>query len=259
MKKLLAFEFRKLFASKSFYICTLLMMVLVVISSLITKFMDNMTGSLAAQGVSIALEKVSHSGIYTAMTANSGNNISLIIAIFTALFVCNDFSQGTIKNVISRGYTRTQVFASKLIAVLCAVLIMFIMSFLTGFLCGSIIWKTAGSFESSYISVIAAQIFAVAAMGIMFFAASALVPQKGAAIGIGIGVSIGVPILFSLLDLVIKSKKITLSSYWIDTALSNVSALKVSSSVMTHSVICAAVYFVLFGFLSWLFMQKKEV
>ena len=56
-----------------------------------------------------------------------GNNLGLIMPIFAALVLCKDFSQGTIRNKIICGKTRTQIFLSMLIT--CAIVMCVVMFF----------------------------------------------------------------------------------------------------------------------------------
>ncbi len=49
----------------------------------------------------------------------------MFAGIVTALLVCDDYEQQTIKNIYARGYSRSQVYFSKLISVFLAVTVMF--------------------------------------------------------------------------------------------------------------------------------------
>ncbi|MDR1354027.1 MAG: ABC transporter permease [Oscillospiraceae bacterium] len=48
-----------------------------------------------------------------------GSDVCLICVLFASVFFASEFSQGTIKNVISKGYTKAQVYLSKFL--LCCV------------------------------------------------------------------------------------------------------------------------------------------
>lgn len=108
MRKLLQFEFRKLRQQKSFYICCFLLIVFVLLSALLNKIIlehsaDPIQAPTGTDGITSAL---------------ASGNITLIIGIFTALFVCEDFTDGIIKNIYAKGYSRNKVYFSKLIVVL---------------------------------------------------------------------------------------------------------------------------------------------
>ena len=103
MNNLIKFEFRKLFKSKSFYICLLICIGLVLLSGLTTKIMVE------------SREVIDLPSKYSMLQgAVSFGNITLISAIYTALFVCEDESSNTLKNIYAKGYTRGNVFISKL-------------------------------------------------------------------------------------------------------------------------------------------------
>ena len=44
-------------------------------------------------------------------------NFTTFVMVFALVYVCNEFSQGTIKNYIALGYTRTKIYLSKLIKI----------------------------------------------------------------------------------------------------------------------------------------------
>lgn len=50
---------------------------------------------------------------------STGSNVGLVIPIFAGAIVCKDFSMGTIRNKIIRGYSRTQIYMSHFITSSC--------------------------------------------------------------------------------------------------------------------------------------------
>lgn len=105
MKNLLKFEFHKLFKQKSFYICTIIMLVLSFFSILLNKSLAN------NPELNMAMPMVMSS----LLTAVNSSNFTMICGIFIALFVCTDYDQQTIKNVYSRGFSRSKVYFAKYI------------------------------------------------------------------------------------------------------------------------------------------------
>ena len=89
------FEMHKLKKQKSFYICTLIMVALLFLSAITTKALVNGSPEYAAQ--------FKGSGIDSMIGALGNCSFLLIAGIFTALTVCEDYEQQTVKNIFSRG------------------------------------------------------------------------------------------------------------------------------------------------------------
>ena len=111
MGNLLRFEFRKLFGQKSFYVCTLLLLLFVFLSAVLSKLIAENADD--ASYPALMTVNILRSSLQSA-------NLPLILGIFTALFVCTDHADGTIKNIYAKGYPRTAVYFSKLTAILAA-------------------------------------------------------------------------------------------------------------------------------------------
>ena len=130
MFKLLNFEFRKLIRQKSFYICIAAMLALLVGSAYTTELMTAKSG----------VEDPSLSGISYLMEAISGSALSAVLAVFIPLFICEDYASGTIRNIITRGFSRLEMFIAKLIAVLAATVLMTAVCLAAAYLVGTAFW-----------------------------------------------------------------------------------------------------------------------
>ena len=136
MKALLKFELRKLLRNKAFFICLGIAVALITISLLINKVIfDSGLIEYAEQEIpeeyaeqyaeSLSALKESFNGIMMlknllANTSNLLNNTLVISGITISLIVCEDFTGDTIKNIYSKGYSRTQVYFAKLVSSLIA-------------------------------------------------------------------------------------------------------------------------------------------
>jgi len=63
-----------------------------------------------------------------------------LFAIFVSLFVAGEFHNGTIKNYVSKGFNRIQIYLSKLVICGVAVLIMYIVNVIFSCIARTIIW-----------------------------------------------------------------------------------------------------------------------
>ena len=128
MRNILKFEFHKLFRQKSFYICSAIMVVFSVLGIMITK-------SLAENNPELITGNLS--GLSALLSAITSANFVMISGIFIALFVCTDHDNQTIKNIYSRGFSKTKVYISKLIVCLCAVIVMFAITLGASYISGN--------------------------------------------------------------------------------------------------------------------------
>lgn len=133
-------DFYKLKKARYFWICLMASILLAVVTIFILDFTykvagEQMEASMASQeqalqenGFNISTDGVPSS--YEELTASSqmvsffAGNTPLILAILISLFVGSEFNNGTIKNMVSKNYSRTKIYASKLITS-CAAAIFF--------------------------------------------------------------------------------------------------------------------------------------
>ena len=91
MKKLVKLQLRNLFSLKSFYICSGLMLLTPIISLVAT-----------------LLIKKKFTATFIPEVSNILSGVELMVTVVIVLFACLDSSDGTLKNIISRGYTKKQ-------------------------------------------------------------------------------------------------------------------------------------------------------
>ena len=81
------------------------------------------------------------------------NDLALFMpALFAILFICSEFSNGTIKNIVSRGFSREKIFISKLICGIVTSIIYFTLTTLTVMISVRLVPeldKVPGSFDLS--------------------------------------------------------------------------------------------------------------
>ena len=103
------FKMKKDKSLKVALIITIALTVFTVLSNLlVNKLMENILGSDTLSGVFFDVK-------YSVSTFFSlTNNFGFILPIFIALFICKDFSYGTIRNKVIAGYSKTKVYLSTL-------------------------------------------------------------------------------------------------------------------------------------------------
>ena len=211
MKELLRFEFRKLFRSKAFYICTAISIIFILISALTVKAMAE------------ELKKVdpNYNTIYTGLSmikdVFSNGQIAILGGIMVSILVCEDFTSDTLKNVYARGYSRQNVFFAKVIAVLVAYCVMFFADIVLSLLFGTFMFDGFGTAGANYVGAFFGLLILALAYFTIFFTISYLSRKLSLAITFCIIAPLGVSLLLALGDtLISKVADFKFSDYWID-------------------------------------------
>lgn len=249
MFKLLNFEFRKLIRQKSFYICIAAMLALLVGSAYTTELMTAKSG----------VEDPSLSGIIYLMEAISGSALSAVLAVFIPLFICEDYASGTIRNIITRGFSRLEMFIAKLIAVLAATVLMTAVCLAASYLVGTAFWGAGEpSLGSEQIKILLCQLAVIAAYATMFFAISSMLQKVGGSIAICLILPMAAVILLSLADAALAEREIELSGYWIENLGRSLASVEAEAEDIKKALIGAGCYFAASIAFSWLVIMKRE-
>lgn len=249
MFKLLNFEFRKLIRQKSFYICIAAMLALLVGSAYTTELMTAKSG----------VEDPSLSGISYLMEAISGSALSAVLAVFIPLFICEDYASGTIRNIITRGFSRLEIFIAKLIAVLAATVLMTAVCLAAAYLVGTAFWGAGEpSLGSEQIKILLCQLAVIAAYATMFFAISSMLQKVGGSIAICLILPMAAVILLSLADAALAEREIELSGYWIENLGRSLDSVEAEAEDIKKALIGAGCYFAASIAFSWLVIMKRE-
>ena len=268
MKELLSFEFRKLWRSKSLWICTIVMIVLNIASVVITYSTQRMINNLAGTESIFDLggTVLASSGLKSLITSASGTNYTILFAIFVTIFICADFSEGTIKNILSRGFSREQVFFAKSITIVTGGLVFSIISIAVNFLAATIAFGAGKGYSGTVVVILLVQMLALSAYIMLDVLLAVLFTKAGGAMTLGIIIPMVVPLLGQLLDLALSSifdsiefGDSVVTNYLIGTNLSTVSKIDVAGKDLLFGGIIFGVYIILFALLGLLSIRKKEV
>lgn len=253
MKNLLAFELFKMRKRKSMYICTGVMLGMFLLN-LFTGYamMRIMSEDMA---VIMGMPTTMNSSMLMAINFSSFMQVA---GIFTAIYVCEDYGQKTIKNVYSRGFSRTGVYFSKLLMCLIYAVASFLIVVSFALLFGGAIFGFKA--EGERVAVLMLGQLSVCIASVSFaFAISFMVKKLGAAIPIVIFVPVGVALVLGLADVVINSETVFLSNYWLDGMLANLSTAFATAEQKWVGCILPWVYSALFITVGFLVHRKAEV
>jgi ABC-2 type transport system permease protein len=210
MKNILKSDFYKLLKSKSFYICTLIAGFLFGLQPFLLKLSFNMMNNIDGMERTLPFK----SGMSHALSAFTGGDTFLFMAIVIATFVASDYNHGTMKNVVSKGFSRISIYLSKVITMTAACLVMLLFQFVVGLIAAGIVtgkitvpdleYGTAGQ----VLRMVGIEILLNIAVVALYVMISILVRNTGVAIAINIvGVIYFGRLIFQILDLIFKAKE----------------------------------------------------
>lgn len=134
MLRLIKSDFYKLFRMKSFYICGILAAIFAGLGIFSLNALEKIP--YARYGLEDMFISP-YTGIY-ALTIGLGS-ATLFITIMVSMFVPSEFKFGTIKNIISRGVRRTEIYFSKYIVTIFVSVVYSLLCALTAFVSGCIL------------------------------------------------------------------------------------------------------------------------
>lgn len=248
MKKLLQFELFKLRKQKSLYICSGLILVMLLLELVLSMLMTKAFGEEFMP---------TPSAIDVVLTAVSASDFTLITGIFIVIYVCGDFNQQTIKNIYSRGFSRTEVYFVKLIICVAYTVAMFIITELFALAMGSAFYGFKPQ-EGHIFALLLGQLLACIAYATFAFAICYLIKKTGIAIVLVIFVPMVLSLILTVLDAVIKADNFKMVNYWLD---GMITSLDGTASVTTIVLGCIlpVVYAALFVTGGFFLSRRSEV
>ena len=174
-----------------------------------------------------------------------GNGIhALIIGIFVSIFVSAEFNFGTMKNIVSKGFNRVQVYTAKLITCAAAALLMLVAYMVVGCLTGTILWGFDPNGIASLggmITLFLDQALLIIAYTAVFVFVAMSLRSNGTSIGVNICVVMLVATLLQAINLLFGGS-VNLSNFWISGNISKLATLSPAGSDVVRGIVVAVVY-----------------
>ncbi len=253
MGKMLAFEFRKLFRSKAFYIIALLVIGMIVASNFAQ---EKLLSALAKEGMGTGeIGSISFESLM--MTASSAGMFTTLIAIFTAIFVTEDFALGTIKNIYGRGYGRDLTYYAKYIVCSAATLILLVFAYATAFVYG-VVKCTDLTISDKAVKLILLQILYTLIYNTLFFFFSIAIGKTGGTIAVNIVVPTMILSGLSVADYLLKLD-IKLYDYWIGNVVDVVRDIGSTTKAVNKSILIMLCYEAALLAFGWYINRKKQI
>lgn len=203
MLNLLRSDFYRLFRSKSYYICMAVAFALSILEIVIVYMMNKTSGN--------NVSTTAFNGFAFGMSAFTGGNIPMLLGITTAIYVAADFAHGTMKNVVSKGFSKIHIYLSKLITMIVASFLFLFATMLVATISATIISGKLGEFTGEYVwqvfKILGIELLLYAALTSILLLVSMVVKNLGGVIAINmIYILIFDQLFFSLLQLIAKDK-----------------------------------------------------
>lgn len=234
-------EFYKLKNSKPFYICLLVCAALAVFLALAIQM-----GVVARGTENVAAIADSISAVALLEQILGLTFLPTLFAIFVSLFVSSEFHNGTMKNYVSKGINRVQIYLSKLAVCGVAVLAMYVVNVAISLIVGTMLW----GFDPYGVATVSNVTTLLLGEGLLLLAYTSvfvLVSMWLRSIGASIAVNICAVSLFPTLLMAINyiiGDSISLSNYWISGNVSALATLTPESGAVLLGVIVGLCYLV---------------
>lgn len=249
MFKLLRFEFRKLMQSRGFYICTAILVLLSGLSVYTAKFAQDQLGITSPDA----------SGIKSLMEALPTSSITMLLGIFIAIFVCEDYTSGTIRNILTRGYSRLSIYAAKFVAVILAAVVMSTFCCLASYAVGTYIWGHGdASFGAEQVKILLYQLAVVLAYASIFYAICSVIQKTGGSIACCVVLPLLVTVVLKLADTALFEREIELTSYWLESISHSIASVSVEGEDLHRALFGSVVYTIASLVIGWLATMKRE-
>lgn len=278
MFNLLSAEFYKLRKSKAIYIGILVAaaLVLLLYGSLVMidkinqgevangtagVTVSQVGGGMGTDGASQSMmQEIGVIGVLLQMFG--GHFVGIIAAVLVSIFVIREFSTGTIKNLVGKGYSRSTIFFAKMIPVIvlmlvfetvvAAVTICMGIPFMGWELFSATVWEDV-------VVYVGLQLMFGAVIAIIYMLVGELTRNLAAGISVSIGVLLFSTTLTAGLDLVFHGMEVKPSEYWILDLVSSCPVADFPAEFMVRGVLVSIVWFLIATVLGILHFRKADV
>lgn len=280
MLHLIQSDLYKLRKAKSFWICII---VAVVLSSVMMFFLDftyKAMGNVQSQaqadeqmlqenGVNISMGNLpaNHDDLSASalLLSQFASNTSILMAVFLSLFVGSEFTHGTMKNLASKNFSRTQIYLSKLIVGIGASFFLTLLSVAASTTVATALWgfgDVSSSMKSTLIKGSLIELLLIAAFASLFIMFSMLVRQNGASLATNICVLEFVSLFIMIGEMLFKKlfrKTVTLSDYLLSMNMNEVATNTLTGKLMTRSILVGIFFLVVSTCIGLYTFNKRDI
>lgn len=263
MGALIQSEFYKLGKSKAFYILMAICAALAIAMAFALKSGAAMAAANPGNADLQDMAKFQSSfGGAWFVGYSLGNGLqAVIIAIFVSIFIAVEFNYGPMKNIISRGFNRTQEYLAKLITSIAAGVSLLVVYMLAGLLTGTVLWgfdpHGVASLGSLLTLFLTQALLIISYTSIFVFVAMSL-RSNGASIGANISIVLMGTFVVEAINLLFHTK-INFLNYWISECIKQLATLNPASADVTRGIIVAVGYTLVASILGCFLFNKQDI
>lgn len=237
------FELKKLFKAKIFYTCIFITILLSIFTA-----MSGLESNINVNGKMSILQ-----------TMIPGSGIDLLIAVLVPIMVCNDFANGAIRLILGRGYSRGELCISKYIMAVISTVILSLVCVITGLVTVNISKVSGEIYNERFVLVLLMEILVMLVITTLVFAFSLMFQKKSIAIVVSIFTPSIIALVIGMVDSLMKDAKNELSDYWVASFLTQLSSAGTENIMYGRIVMCSFIYTIVFAFLGYYFVRKKDM
>lgn len=276
MSGLIKSDFKKLFKNRSLFVCSIIVFAVAAFTVYIMDMSYDMTTADGGFGAMIeqysdVIGSVDPSSVETInMMISMGTSMGLIdmmlsdssiqmfIAICICLYIASEYSQGTFKNTVSRGFSRHKIYLSKAVVSGAASIIL-----ATVYIAGAVIVsllcsKVTDDFNVTQIIIeYLAYLVLVLATESLFLMISILIRKTGLAIAICIASPIGVQMLLGLLAGVIENLS-DYSRFWLADTFTTIGS-SYTNGIIWEPIVIGLIYIAITYIAGTFIFAKRDI
>lgn len=273
MLNLLSSELYKLKKSKSFKVCLIASLCMIVyifvmfgmIMAISTGSMENGTAGImvTTQGTEDIADELFNSILDVISQIYSMGFGTIFVAIFICIWVISEYSNGAIKNVTGKGYTRKQVFLAKYLSTNLATCIMHISCLIVTTL-GALILDRNGVnaqfFQNLFLYAALQILFGIALTGIII-AICEISRNIAAGISISLAIVIFSNVIVQGIDLFFETLHINFktSTYWITNVISECPIIDCTMDFIGRGIYVAMMWIALSFVLGMVHFERTDI
>ena len=240
MSNLLKFNLHNLFRQKSFYIS---MIVIVLMSSLVL-----ITPVIIGEIMHKSFDAITLSSSLKTLTEPTG--FKLLVGIFVSLFCTLDVANDTLKNIIGRGFKRSNVYITNFISSIIGTTVIYIGMIVISIIISLIFGKMTGLSSTLFVKLLANYLIIVACTS-LYCLISILINKTSGALITCILINVLGSTFLTLFETLLSLKsKITISDYWIGS---------IDSSKTLMAIIISVIYIVGCLIIGMILSKNKEI
>ena len=240
MFNLIKFEAYKCAKAKGLYICLIISLLTATLYGVIRK--NSSVSTYARNYISFGLIE------------------TLMLGIVVGIIVCADSSQGTIKNIIAKGYSRKKLFVAKYVSTLVVSLLYALVCLLYAIMLGLLLSKKGGSISTADIISILLEMLGIIALHAMFFGISEMIEKTGGSIAINIAFPMVLSVALLGVDAFAeKHTNISFSDFTIGSAINEFADYTSMNSDIVKGILVCIVFTAVFLVAGFFVNKKKEI